>query len=848
MTSTNSTRSPSSRRLFLSLFIIGYGVFLGDLYSTIYFPVWLVTHILILSLFIVTLLWPALRSKSWPATPLDGPLLGLGLVMALSTLLSAWPRLALEALFPWLSQILAFYLVVKLMRSGWADPLRRALLLVTGVVVIMGWFELATWYFGLPFLPGFAQGWWQLGGLAQPIPPTWYRLNFTLNNPVVLSAYLVLVLPLAATQLIITRHPADRFIVALFLCAGLVVFVSTFSRSGLIGLGVGLSVLLGLWAQRRSRSLLPRQRSVLFAAVGLGLSLLLALLALLVWTIGSQRVSGDAIRLALWQAALYLYQQYPLVGIGPGLFRWGWRFSPLAPSIADRYVTAHSLYLHQLAEVGTLGVLAGAWLLASAGRAGWKTLHSEASFSPHWWRRAGCAAGLAGFLAQGLFETFGAWPVALPVIILTAYLIAPAPAPRLRLSVINGLVLATLWLGCAVLVTYFAWPRSLAEQARTAATRNERAQAMAAFNEAHQLDPHLALYGFELAEQLAQLTSPDFETAQTVYQHTLALEATYGLNYANLAAVEWNLGQREAALEHVVAATRLTPTSPQFWLARGFYAEETGNTAQAVAAYAQALQNNITWLGSSFWQATPWRKNNFAAVLAGAKQNLPPPEQVRLDFEYNLQRGNLAQAETSLRNLPQENRNGYTYDLLSARLALAQQNLPAALEHTRQAGQKEPTDSSAPALQAEVLFELGQLAQAETAAKYSLFLNPNDSQAYYILGRIRETQQNFPAAEAAYWRGYPSPSFSLDYSVAMYRQLAPLLPLPALPKIGPGESAARAWLALAGLYQKQNRWSEAGRVYTLLLADDPYLDSARTALTRLCQAQPAHCPPSSHNP
>lgn len=838
---TNYNSPPMNhRQLLVGLILIGYGIFLGEIYSYLYFSLWLVTHILVIGL-ILTLLWPALWNRVWPTTPLDAALLGLGLIMVLSALLSGWPRLALGGVFLWLSQVLIFYLIVRLMRQGWADSFLRALILVTGVVLLVGLFELGVWYFGLPFLPGFTQGWWELGGVTQPIPPTWHRLNFTLTNPVVLSAYLVTLVPLGVTYLFTSHRPADLMVVTLFVVISFVILIFTFSRSGLIGVGIGLGTLTGLWVWQRSQRLLPGQRLRLLITWGSGLGLLAASLAYIVWIMGRQRLTGDAIRLALWQAALYLYQHNPLLGVGPGLFRWSWRFSPVAPQIEDRYVTAHNLYLHHLAELGSLGGLAGLWLLIVLGIVAWKSLPNAAT-TRQWWRQAGCIAGLVGFLGQGFFETFSAWPNALPVILLTAYLMAPYSGANQRftsLSRLAGPLLAVIWLFGAIAVTYFAWPRYLVEQARTLP---EKQEAIAALKQSISLDPGLALYQFELADHLARLNPPDFQKARTIYQNAFHLESTYSLNHANLAAIEWSLGNHTTALEQIDIATQQAPHNAQFWLTQGFYAEETGDADQALWSYAQAISRQPNWISSNFWQATPWRSQNFAAILTQTQQNLPPLEADRLNFEFQLQANNFSQAQAVLNQLREHDETGYVYNLSGGKLYLARQELSQALTYAEQAIQLEPAISEGFTLKAKILFELGQLDSALQSAKYAIFLDPGSADAYFIIGKIREVQGLERQAEAAYWRGYTSPLYSLDYSMAIYQQLASLLPLPLLPQINAGPHAAKSWLALAHLYQKQGRWQEAGHIYARLLQDDPFLESARAEWAELCQQSQIECP------
>lgn len=848
--------SPHTRsQILFSLGLLGYSVFLGGIYSSIYFGVWVVTHLLGLILIGAGLLWPSLTQKTWPASSLDGPILLLALCMAVSGLLAAYPRLALEGFYPWLCQTLAFYTAIRFMRRGWADVLLRALMLVTGVVILIGLFEAAAWYFGLPLSPQFAQGWWQIGGWANPIPPLWYRLSFTLSNAVELSAYLVLVIPVSVAFLFSTPQKSDRAMIGLFILAELAVFIFTFSRGGMLGLAAGLVSLGGLWLWQNYAGFSGTQKTAVKWALGAGGFISAGAVVFLIgqlWT--PDRASGDAIRGQLIQAALYLYQQYPLLGLGPGMFRWGWRLTPFTAAIADRVVTAHNLYLNQLAELGTLGGLAGLGLIVMAALTFYRTLKNAADPRLRW-RYAGCAAGLSGFLVQAVLETFTTWPIAVPVIILTAYLVAPVDPflpdanrqkpgriSRPAISRAAAITLSVLWLVTTLAITYFAYPRWLAEQARKEAAGKHYQTALTLIEQSIRLDPTLALYQFERATWLANLLPPDYQTAQETYQAALKRDPTYSINYANLAAVEWQLGRRQEALGHIHTAAALSPTVNRLVLAQGYYAEEAGDEALARTAYSQVIGQN-TWLSNSpYWQATPWRAKNFPGILEQVLQSIPPIDRAAILFNLHLQAGLLTETQADLNELARLNPEGYAWFLSAAKLNLAEGNFAQALTLAQKAVALRPDLGEPYALQAEILLNLGQMGKAEQAARRPIFLKQNAGQAWYVLGKVYETRGNYPAAETAYQRGYQPETYSLDYAPALYRQYSNvILPLPDLPRLGDESGDLRAWIALAKLYQKQEKTGQAIQVYQAVLQQNPYLKTVEQQLADLCQANENGC-------
>lgn len=840
----NKIQPHRRRRLFVAVAVLAYGVFLGEIYSVVHFGMWLMTHLLTLALLALALLWPALRERRWPATPLDAPLLVMAAVMIISALASAWPRLALEGLFVWLSHVLAFYLAVRLVYRGWGDSLLRALMLVTGVVVLIALFELAAWYFGLAFVPQFSQGWWDIGGLSHPIPPVWRRLSFALSNAVILSAFLVPTLPVAITFAVTTRRLQDRPLIWLFLLLAILVLAATKSRGGWLGFGTGLLTLTVLWLGRNLQRF-SAQKKKLLAGLFVAVSLMVVwAIFLYIWTSWDARRGSNSERVAYWQAAGLLFVENPVWGVGPGLFRWGWRLTPFATAISDRVVTAHSIYLNQLVELGLAGLLSGAWLLGAGVFAGWQVL-ARTTDRRLWWRRAGCAAGLVGFLVQGAFEALPIWPIVLPVVVLAAYLMAPyTPQARARpifwskLGRYAGPVAALSWLAAALLLTYFAYPRLLAERARGLAARGNYSAAIGLMAQSSRLDPGLVLYQFEQATWLARPKVGRWAEARSLLRQALAFEPSYGLNHANLAAVEWQLGHRPAALAEMQQAVKLSPDIALFWLTLGNYAEESGQETLAASAYAQALVANTSWVGSGYWQQTAWRRRHFPAIFEAAGGHWPPERRAHVRFENFIQAENLDSAEQVL---AQATRSPLFYED-KARLSLARHQPETALAQIELALERAPASASARTLQAEIYLELSQRRQAGAALKQALFLSRGQGVGeFYVKGRLAEAQGQFEQAEAAYRQGYQTSSFSLDYTVAMYRQLGSLLPLPQLQNTSSGENSARGWLALARLYIRQGRLVDAADLYKTLLANDPYFETARQELEELCREHGVGC-------
>ena len=106
-------------------------------------------------------------------------------------------------------------------------------------------------------------------------------------------------------------------------------------------------------------------------------------------------------RLALWDAALKMFRDHPLFGVGPGGYHRF--FSTYHVGLLDGesgWGSAHNLYLHQLAERGVLGAAALLGLCATLFSRAVRAARSDADTRALW-----AAGATAAFLAMSLTET-----------------------------------------------------------------------------------------------------------------------------------------------------------------------------------------------------------------------------------------------------------------------------------------------------------------------------------------------------------------------------------------------------------------------------------------------------------
>ncbi len=127
--------------------------------------------------------------------------------------------------------------------------------------------------------------------------------------------------------------------------------------------------------------------------------------------LGQAQASNPVPRSMLWRAALQMWQQYPLLGVGPDNFRYrwgdelglvGWR-----DSASGSVLHSNNLYLEILATLGLAGLAVFAWLLGVLGVNGWRAWqHLLAAPGTRLVWLLGLSAALLVFLVHGLFDYF----------------------------------------------------------------------------------------------------------------------------------------------------------------------------------------------------------------------------------------------------------------------------------------------------------------------------------------------------------------------------------------------------------------------------------------------------------
>lgn len=487
-----------------------------------------------------------LRRPAGPALTLAGALLA-------ATVFSVDPRLSLWGSYDrqfgfltWLAPLGLFLAALTALQT----PERQRLLL-----------RVLVWSSGPIVLYGVVQALgadpfaWDSDG-ASAVLGTMGRSNF-------LGGYLVLIIPLTATELFST---ARRWPLAALIAGQVAVLGLTRARAAWVGL-LAAAITYGLlWLFVSGR----RRLAGRMALSGLALAALLLVLAGISGLPALLNEAGSpAARLTIWRATAPLLAARPLLGYGPDTMYLTFQevFPPELVYYQGRHLAvdrAHNVWLDLGMSAGLLGLAAFASLLLSVGLVMWRKLRAATN-----WRRQmdliAVAAAISGHLTelQLSFETVGTAVVFWLLLAAGAAEATPSPAA------------ADAPLGSSRLRPWKSLPLTAAFIALLGLLTVRPLLADGAYWRGRQSNPASTVALRHYVEAT---------------QHW-SIEPLYHLT---LGQAYWDSGQPAAAISEAVSAAQLRPADAQLWAAVGDLYARWGTTdptryAQALAAYRRAV-------------------------------------------------------------------------------------------------------------------------------------------------------------------------------------------------------------------------------------------------------------------
>jgi putative inorganic carbon (hco3(-)) transporter len=581
---TNLPIASSQQRL-IRLLLVGLMLYLSTLGATFngVFGIPALQPVTLGALGLVAALWLAWRwrtERAWHHSALDGVFIVWMIAFVISILANGdtWRRNA-EALWYMALYIGVWYIITDLLAQGLRRAIFGEVLLVTGIIIIpIGYGHL----FNLIVEGMYPQN----------------RPTSIIGNANALGAYLVVLLPFALAVVFTAQRRLARYALGGYALLTFALLLATYSRGAWIGMAAGLVVFGGLTLHQydllsfpRFRAWLAQQsamRRVLFA--GAGLILLVGVLGGTLIFIRSFSAGGRQadLRTYLWQAALTLFTEKPLTGYG--LFTYGHylpRFDAIPPGQPHSH--AHNIPLTVAAELGIPGIIV---LLLTIGVVLWSIRRNLRDMPPRdktvW---IASVAAVFGFGTHHLLDTPAMMPLiallGIMVLALAMFPAQPVPVAARWRQIAQPVSMVSLWLGLLLIgfwnasnyQTYYAALQNVFDIENPQASDYRAAAEQ--LNTVIAADPNQPAYLLQQAYLYGLAAHEgDLEAAtlgSAVYDRYLALEPYHSLAWANRAALDWQLGDQDKALDAIDHALALAPEWTDYERQRAIYAGELTN-------------------------------------------------------------------------------------------------------------------------------------------------------------------------------------------------------------------------------------------------------------------------------
>ena len=351
----------------------------------------------------------------WIKTPLDKPIIILLAVTLFSTVFSLHKQTSVRSFILLIDYLVIFYLVVNMVRTR--SQFRQLIYVIISVAVFLAIFGLFKNFGANPF------PWWEYADLNYGD-----RLVSTFGCPNHLAGYMEMSLPLLLSLFLLGFRPGIGFILGYAALLLLVALMLSLSRGGWISTLLSLAFMAV--ALLSSRHLAGKKLLIMVISS----SLLLAIVALVSTPVvdrvktamEKEEEASFYSRVIAWGGVMEMISDYPLTGIGPGIFETAFtQYQP--PGFKSRFTKAHNDYLHFISETGLLPIPVILWMIIALYKKGFKKLKNPSRLV-----RATTLGSMTGVTAI-LFHSITDFNLHIPanailVTVLAAIVVAPLPA------------------------------------------------------------------------------------------------------------------------------------------------------------------------------------------------------------------------------------------------------------------------------------------------------------------------------------------------------------------------------------------------------------------------------------
>jgi len=546
--------------------------------------------------FLLWLIWKWLFDDHLITTGLEKYLLAFFIAACLSTAFSDSPGMSLERMVGISTYILSIYLLLDLKRSPhlWQGII-NALLITAGLsslLILISAYPSVKLYQITPYQilidPAY---------LLKILPRLPYSLRL---HQSVTAGFLVMILPLGLYQFLRSKKTIWKVLQAAGLALNLFVLLLTQSRGGLLGI-LFLFITLVIISWRKIWDLFIQDKILasiiilIFTVIGFGYVSLLG---------GSRgfdlNSSNIQDRFHLWEVALKIIQDNPLLGSGLGTF--GQKYLELRnPGISSHpYIHAHNQLIQLTAELGILGIITLLLLFWQIFRrnqqeTGQLPLNSQMA-----------VIALGGLFGVELVDAIFTSSMIVILFIFYFVILIPGrndrPLPN-KGRLFGGLTLVIILVGVGY--GWNIWKIKPYDRALKAAWQNNWEGASSALLTAQERDPSNPYYNHALGFSLGQVAcqvGKGADEALTYYNQSFETYPNWGIDHANAGDLYAFSGDFQNAVLQMEQAVHNYPQESFFYCLLGDYYLQLDKSQEAVQSYSRCISDKPQYLDSPYWQ------------------------------------------------------------------------------------------------------------------------------------------------------------------------------------------------------------------------------------------------------
>jgi len=229
-----------------------------------------------------------------------------------------------------------------------------------------------------------------------------YRVSSSFGNPNDFSGYLCMLIPVSACLIFFRQKESwtKKILLIIVLCILSSAMILTYSKGAWSGLIISLAIIFVFQSKNKKHKL----KKILFIIGSVaGLVMILFTITYIqngdwLWDVVKKTASS---RLYIWQAALKMIQNQPVLGHGINTFH---AVSPFYRVNGNGGGYAHNCYIQMAAEIGLVGLTMFIWIVVSLFQLGLKGLASVED-RLHRAVLLGLLAGILGFLIHSMVDT-----------------------------------------------------------------------------------------------------------------------------------------------------------------------------------------------------------------------------------------------------------------------------------------------------------------------------------------------------------------------------------------------------------------------------------------------------------